>query len=158
MLGFKDFLFNEEKSFLGHRVGDVLTAVQDLQTDIEGMGLRQITRIAEDIVNQIRKILHSDWSPSQTHYLKDLQKVAVALMKAIEEKDDLKEIVPQMGQKLQDISAKLGQKTNNLKGQPEPSGPDAEEAPMELTGQGPGAPPGGQLQLPPPQPGMPPQA
>lgn len=116
MQGFKNFLINEEQSFLGHRVGDVLTVVQDLESDIDGMGLRQITRISQDIVNQIRKILHSEWSAGQTKYLKELQKIAVSLMKSIEEKDDLKQIIPQLAQNLQQISSKMGQKTNNLKG------------------------------------------
>ena len=41
---------------------------------------------AEDIANQIRKILHASWPRSEHKYLKVLQKCGVALMKAIEDK------------------------------------------------------------------------
>jgi hypothetical protein len=41
---------------LGHRVGDVLTAAHDLQDDIDSLGARQIARMSDNIVNQIRKI------------------------------------------------------------------------------------------------------
>jgi hypothetical protein len=135
MQGFKGFLLNEEKSYLGHRIGDVLTVVQDLQTDIEGMGLRQITRIAQDIVNQIRKILHSEWSPRQMPQLRELQKVGVALMKAIEEKDDLKQIIPQLSQKIEEIGGKLGEKMNNLKGdkQTDNGNLDGSQVDMQMT-------------------------
>lgn len=149
-LTFKYFLLNEQNVNLGHKVGTVLTSVQDLEQDIGGMGMRQIARIADDIVNQLRKILHSEWSPRQAKYLKDLQKLAVVLKKAIEEKDDLKEMIPQLSQELQKISEKLGVKTNTLNA---PEAPDSPPMPpeMQLTGNGPQPKQQGQPQSPPPQ-------
>jgi hypothetical protein len=85
---FKTYLLNEEKSHLGQRVGNVLTAVQELQNDIGGMGIRQTSRSCQEIVNQLRKILHGSWTAKQTPHLKDVQKIAVALMKTIDEKGD----------------------------------------------------------------------
>lgn len=136
-MNFKYFLINEEQVHLGHKVGDVLTAVHDLENDIGGMGSRQIAKVSEDIVNQIRKILHSQWSPNQEKYLKELQKVAVALMKAIDEKDDLKEIIGQLSQVLGKVSTKLGVKVNTLDAVPEEGGEDVEQQDMQLTGNGP---------------------
>lgn len=78
------------------------------------MGSRHLTRTAEEIVNQIRKILHSSWKPTQIKHLKELQKIGVALMRTIEDKGDLKEIVPAAAQALQALSGKLGVKVNNL--------------------------------------------
>lgn len=161
MESFKWFLINEEKAFLGHRVGDVVTAVQDLQNDMGGMGTRQINRVAEDIVKQIRKILHSQWTPKQARYLKELQKIGVALIKCIEEKGDLKQLLPNVAQQLQDISGKLGLKVNNLQAPEEegaPQGPDGQQMDMQLTGNGPQPPqPAGQQMAggPPPQAGPP---
>lgn len=163
---FKEHLLNEERSFLGHKVGDVLTSMQDVQNDLENLGTRQLTRMAEDLVNQIRKILHGSWSPKSFKHLKELQRVAVAIQKTIEEKGDLKEILPAATQTVQDLSGKLGVKVNTLKA-PEMPGEDVSQNDFQLTGQGPapkqpqqqqGAP--GQGQMPPqgaPQGGPPPQ-
>lgn len=158
MEGFKNFLINEEKAYLGHRVSDVLTAVHDLEEDLPGMGTRHITKVAEDIVNQIRKILHGQWSPRHTKDLKELQKVGVALMKAIDEKGDLKSIVPQVAQSLQDISGKLGIKTNDV--QPpeeggETAGQNGQQMDMQLTADGPPPPPSPQQPGAPGQPPLP---
>lgn len=126
MRKFKTFLLNEEKSYLGHKVGDVLTSMQDIQTDMENLGSRQLVRMAEEIVNQIRKILHGSWTGSSTHHLKDLQRVAVSLMRTIEEKGDLKEAIPTAVQFLQKVSGQLGIKVNNLEA-PEEGGDIAPE-------------------------------
>ena len=83
MKKFKQFLINEQSSYLGKRVGDVLTAMQDTQDHLPNLGARHLTKIAEDIVNQIRKILHGSWSPKNQNELKELQKIGVAIMKTI---------------------------------------------------------------------------
>lgn len=111
---FKLFLLNEERSFLGHRVGDVLTAMQDVQQDIPNLGQRHLTKLGEDLVNQIRKILHSRWSAKNYKHLKELQKIGVAIKRAIDEKGDLRELLPAATQAMQDLSTKLGVKVNNL--------------------------------------------
>jgi hypothetical protein len=146
---FKDFLLNEEKAYLGHRVSDVLTGVHDLEEDMPGMGVRHIMKVAEDIVSQIRKIIHGQWSPRHTKDLKDLQKIGVALMKAIDEKGDLKTLIPTISQSLETISGRLGIKTNDIQ-PPEESGGETgqngQDMSMQLTANGP----------PPPNPGQPP--
>lgn len=137
----KTFLLNEEKSYLGHRVADVLTAVQDVQQDMGNLGSRHLTKIADDLVNQIRKILHSNWSPKQQKYLYDLQRVAVALKRTIDEKGDLRDIIPAASQALQDLSGKLGVKVNNLDAPEAVPGQDAAPQDFQLTGTGPAQPP-----------------
>lgn len=111
---FSQFLINEERSYLGHRVGNVLTSLQDLQGDLENLGSRHMARLAEEIVNQIRKILHSNWNPKYHNQLKELQKVAVAIQKTIDDRGDLREIIPAAAQVLQNLSGKLGVRVNNL--------------------------------------------
>lgn len=147
MEGFKSFLLNEEKSYLGHRIGDVLTAVHNLEEDLPGMGSRQISRICEEIVNQIRKILHDQWTPSQMSKLKDLQKIGVALMKAIDEKGDLKTLIPVISSQLENLSGKMGMRTNDIQ-PPSDETPDGQDVNMQLTGMGPNQPGAS------PQPGM----
>jgi hypothetical protein len=156
---FKAFLLNEEKSYLGHRVGDILTAMQDVQQDLPNLGSRHLTKIADDLVNQIRKILHSSWSGKNQNYLKELQKIGVAIKRTIEDRGDLKEILPSAAQALQQLSGKLGVKINNLdapelmqgqEAQPDDfqqTGPDPQSQPPQM----PGAQPAQPLV---PQPGM----
>ena len=72
---FKVFLLNEEKSYLGRKVAGVLTPMQELQDDMENMGARHLVRVAERLVNEIRKILHGHWEQQQQQYLKELQRI-----------------------------------------------------------------------------------
>jgi len=158
MKSFKFFLLNEGSAYLGHRVGDVLTSAHDLQDDIDNLGARQVARMADLIVNQIRKILHSQWQSNQREYLKDLQAVAVLIKKAIDDKNrqgstyDLKETIKIAIQKLEDISGKLGGTVNKLQAPPANAGEEISQQDFELTGNGPTPPQTQQQpQQPPPQ-------
>lgn len=132
---FSYFLINEERSYLGHRVGDVLTSLQDLESDMENLGSRHLSRLAESIVNQIRKILHSRWSPKHTNQLKELQKIGVAIQKTIDDKGDLKQILPAAAHSLQQLSGKLGVKVNDLDAPEEmDSGEDISPNDFQATG------------------------
>ena len=120
---FKNYLLNENRAYLGEKVGDILNAVHDLEQEGENMGARQMMKFSEKIVARIRRILHSNWSQTEEKFLKSLQKVGVALMKAIEEKNDLRELMPQIKQELEDVSGKLGVPVNTL------AAPEGEEIP-----------------------------
>ena len=134
---------NEDRAYLGHRVGDVLTAAQDLQNDLDNLGARQVTRMSDNIVNQIRKILHQQWEPNQRKHLKELQAIAVMIKKAIDDNKqkgstfDLKETIKMAIQKLQDVSSKLGTPVNQTKAPPEDAGTTLSQDDFELTGNGP---------------------
>jgi hypothetical protein len=164
---FKVFLLNEEKSYLGRKVAGVLTPMQELQTDMQNMGARHLTRMAEKMVNEIRKILHAHWDQKQQKHLKELQKIAVAIQKTIEEKGDLRDIIPAATQALQSLSGKLGVKVNNLQAPELEAGEPVSQNDFEETGDGPQQPPGGAPVQQPPggapvsqpmgAPGMPPQ-
>lgn len=107
-------MLNEQSYKFGHQVNLVLTAVQHLEEDMHGMGLRQLAKLCEGIVNQLRRILHTQWPTRHMSHLKELQKVAVALMDAVEKKDDLREILPAIAQELQAVTSKIGGKVNDL--------------------------------------------
>lgn len=118
---FGEYLINEERSYFGGRIADVLTSLQDIQNDMPNLGSRHLSRLAENIVNQIRKILHSHWNPKYNNKLKELQKIAVAIQKTIDERGDLKEILPSATSALEMLSGKLGVKINTL------NAPEAEQ-------------------------------
>jgi predicted transcriptional regulator len=111
---FKEFLLNENKAYFGQRVGDILNAVQDLDENGKSMGTRQLMRNAEAVVNQIRRILHTNWSKSDEKYLKKLQQVGVALARVLDpkvdkgEKDDIYEIIAAAKSQLEQVCDKMG--------------------------------------------------
>jgi hypothetical protein len=111
---FKEFIINENKVYLGQKVGDILNALQDLNDNAKGMGTKYLVRSAEGIVNQIRRILHNQWSKQEEYPLKRLQKVAVAIMKAIEDKDDLEPILVSSAEELQDAMSDMDAPINKL--------------------------------------------
>lgn len=116
-MDFKNFLILEQREYLGEKVGDILTSVHELLSSEKQIGARQLVNNSENIVNQIRKILHSSWQKSERKFLKKLQKCGVAIMKAIEEKDDLKEILNSVSAELENITSKIGTPINKLGGE-----------------------------------------
>ena len=148
------FLINEERNYLGHRVNDLLTGMQDLQDDMENLGTRHLNKMADLIVNQIRKILHDQWSPKSQKHLRELQRIAVAIKRTIEEKGDLREVLPAAVQATQKVAGQLGVKVHGLEA-PEIPGGEVSQDDFELTGTG-EQPPIDQVdqQQPPMQPGM----
>lgn len=134
---FKHFLLNESRTFLGHKVNDVLTSLQDVQEDMPNLGARHLKKLAEQIVNDIRKILHSNWDVANHKYLKELQKIAVAIQKTIDEKGDLRDIVPAATQAVQTLAGRLGVKVNDLQGPPDMGGEEVGPNDFDLTGTGP---------------------
>lgn len=110
---FKEFLLNENQAYLSQKIGDVLSALHELK-DSKSLGSRDLTRFSERIVSQIRRILHSNWSKEDQKYLKALQKVGVAIMKSIEEKDNLAEIIAGSADLVEKLVSKLGMPINKL--------------------------------------------
>jgi hypothetical protein len=66
------------------------------------------------IVNQIRAIIHDQWGDVATPFLPILQRVGVAMMKAIEEKGDINEVLASAGEELENIMKKLGVPINQI--------------------------------------------
>jgi hypothetical protein len=143
-LDFEGFLLNESRAYLGLRIGDILNAVQDLAENGKTMGTRQLVRNTEVVVNQIRKILHSNWGKEEDENLKQLQKIGVALAKAVDEKDDLEGTLQMVQAELENLSGEMGTPVNKL-ASPQEGEPEAEEqeqpppegqAPQQTQGQG----------------------
>lgn len=82
---FKEFLINENKSILAQRIGDILNAIQDLSEDPKNIDKKQKV---ENIVNQIRRILHTKWPSNQENSLLSLRKCAVNMMMSIDPKKE----------------------------------------------------------------------
>jgi len=161
---FKDYLLNEDETFLTERVGDIMNALQDLIDNAEGMGARQLADASGTIVNQIRGVLHTHWSKEEAEMLPALQKVGVAIMKAVEEKDELPGILSSALSELSQAVEGKGpvnqlaapeeqsEQPESSLAEPEGKKPENEEQPQQPPQQPPAAPPQGQV---PPQNEMP---
>lgn len=90
---FKNFLLQENKLYFSQKVSDILSALQDLNDNTDTMGTKHLVSNAQNIVNQIRRVIHTHWPQSEQSNLLILQKCGVAIMKAIEEKDDLASVL-----------------------------------------------------------------
>ena len=127
-MGFRNFLLNEQHSYLSHRVGDVLTSVHELVRGGKQIGARQLVRHSQGVVNQIRKILHTSWPKTEYKYLRRLQRCGVALAKCIDEKGDLKEVLNSVRHEIEELSDKIGQPINTLGTTPEKEGHEPQTA------------------------------
>jgi hypothetical protein len=111
---FKTFLLTEERVYLGQKVGDILTALQQLDGDAANMGKRPLMRLIKNIVRQIRRILHSSWTFEEQQYLEVLQKVGVALMKGLDTNENLPTLISSAVSETENLSSKMGEPVNNL--------------------------------------------
>lgn len=112
--GFKDYILLESRVYLGGKMGDILTALQELRDDAKSMGTRSLVRYSEKVVNQIRRVLHTHWPKDELKFLRPLQKIGVAMMKAIEEREGLAEIVAGSADELEKVIGKMGVPINKL--------------------------------------------
>lgn len=120
---FKDFLLNESKYYLTERIGTILSAIQDLLENIEGIGKRQLIVNCDNIVSQIRSILQDKWSEKEKPYLLNIQKIGVAIAKCIDDKGDLSEILQSASSSIEEILDKLGVPLNSLGNEQEKNTP-----------------------------------
>lgn len=111
---FKEFLLNENRAYLGQKVGDILAALQELRDDAPNMGSKDLTQYTMRIVNLIRRILHSSWPKDEQPNLLTLQKAGVALMKSIDEKGDLAGAISAVAGLLEKLVSDLGVPINKL--------------------------------------------
>lgn len=114
--GFSDFLLNEGRVYLANKIGDILTALQNLSEDAQGgLGRRACERGVQKVVDQIRRVLHSHWDDTEKNALEVLQTVAVGLMVGLEKTEvDLPSLMASAVESIQDISSKLEEPLNNL--------------------------------------------
>lgn len=111
---FRMFLLTEEREYLGTKIGDILTALQELNKDAPNMGKRHLMRLMKNIVRQIRRILHSSWTFEEQQYLKVLQKCGVAMMKSLDTNEDLVSVVSSVVSEIEKLSEKMEEPINNL--------------------------------------------
>ena len=108
---FKDFLLSENKSDFAVKVGDILSALQDIYSDIDVMSKKDVFVYVINIVNKIRPLLKKDIG---LNYLKILQKIATALMKDYDEKNDPKDNIYSSIKELESLLSSVGLPINKI--------------------------------------------
>lgn len=111
---FKDFILNENENYLMQRVGDILSSLQSTLDESESLGNRQIIKVSQAIVNQIRVILNDYWPDEQRPILKALQKIGVALMKSIDGSEDMRQTIASAVKVLESAVGKQESPINDL--------------------------------------------
>lgn len=114
VMRFKDFMLTEAEDYFVQRVSDILNALQDLNDAAGDMGVRHLVSNAQTIVNQMRRIIHTHWPQSEKASLETLQKCAVAIMKAIDEKDDLQGVLKACQAHLEAMAGRQEKPANRL--------------------------------------------
>lgn len=124
---FRSFLLLEQEDFLAQKVGDVLSALQSLADDSQQMGNRQLIKIADNIVQEMRKILEGRWSKEEEPHLRAIQKAAVAMAKAIDTNEKMPDIIAGAKSELEKVQQKIGAPLHDLGSQVEkPKGSQAD--------------------------------
>jgi hypothetical protein len=108
---FKNFLLNENKSDFAVKVGEILSALQDVYLDIDVMTKKDIFVYVINIVNNIRPLLKKDIG---ANYLISLQKIATALMKDYDEKNDPKDNIYSSVEELKSLLSSVGLPINKI--------------------------------------------
>lgn len=124
---FRQFLILEQEEFLAQKIGDVLTALQSLADDSANMGNRQLIKLSEKIVEQMRKILEGRWSKEEEPYLRSIQKAAVAIAKACDTNEKMPDVIVGAKNELEKIQGRLGAPINNIGNVEEPKGSEKED-------------------------------
>lgn len=114
VMKFREFLLNETEDYFVQRVSNILNALQDLNDAAGDMGVRHLVSNAQTIVNQIRRIIHTHWPQSERPSLETLQKCAVAIMKAIDEKDDLKGVLKACQSHIEALAGRQNKPANKI--------------------------------------------
>lgn len=130
MFHFKDFLISENKYYLGQKTGDLLSSIQSIGEDAPNLGNREMIRAVQGLINQIRRILHSRWDDEDLKYLKTLQKIGVALCKAIDEKEDIATVVSSAQQELEAMISDMEVPVNNVGSEGEAGDENPEPEPL----------------------------
>lgn len=111
---FRSFLLLEQEDFLAQKVGDILSALQSLADDSGQMGNRQLIKIADHIVQEMRKILEGRWSKEEEPHLRAIQKAAVAMAKAIDTNEKMPDIIAGAKSELEKVQQKIGAPLHDL--------------------------------------------
>ena len=154
--GFKSFLLNEASVYLAQKVGDILSALQELREDAPNMGTRDLTQYAMRIVVLIRRVLHSSWPKDEQPNLLILQKAGVALMKSIDEKSDLPNAISGAAGLLEKLVGDMGVPINKLTPSESPKNQNQETKATSPTENAPAQPPAAAPAPPPAAAGAPP--
>lgn len=130
---FRTFVLNENKVYLAKEIGDVLNSSQELSDEVDKIGTRNLVRYGQIIVNKSRGILQGHWGNENRKFLKVLQRCAVALAKAIEENDNIEDVLKKIISNLQQVIKKMGVPINSFQTTPTP--PENVEKPKDVATQ-----------------------
>lgn len=106
-INFKNFLIRESNNIediFYAKLGNIINSLHDLDKNKDQTSLRDLFDDSIVIVNEIRRILHSNWGRGYLKELKSLQKCGVAIMNAVEKKGDIKSTISSCLSEIQNLT------------------------------------------------------
>ena len=113
-LDFRNFILNENRQFLGLEIGKIKSSLEILSSQVKEIGTKNLVSMADKIVTKIRSLLGGHWESSDYKFLLDLQTVGVNLAKALDENDNLEQVISSSAQQLDTTLKNMGVPTNDL--------------------------------------------
>lgn len=93
LLDFRQFILRESDEFLKEKISKIHGDLQNIQQTMNQIGTDSLVNDIKVVVSQIRAVVQGHWLKQQFVYLSVLQKVGVALANAVEENDNVENIV-----------------------------------------------------------------
>lgn len=90
---FRRFMLIENNEFLKEKAGLIYGDLQEIQSTMKKIGVKDVVQSVKTVVNKIRGIVTGHWLKEQYPYLEVLQKVGVALENAVSKNDNLESVV-----------------------------------------------------------------
>ena len=101
-LDFRSYVLNENRAFLGKEIGNILTSLQEIQEEASKIG--------------------TNWSGDDIKFLKSMQKAGIALAKALEENDNLEQVISGAISEIESTLKSMNVPVNNLAVTPKEAG------------------------------------
>jgi hypothetical protein len=136
MLNFRQFILRENDEFLKEKSGDIYGDLQNIQSTMKQIGVDSLVNDIKVVISKCRAIVQGHWLKQQFKYLEALQKAAIALSNAVEEKDDLENVINSAVDLIKnEIIDKISGPINNLGTEPDeapaPDQPPPQAPPTE---------------------------
>ncbi len=120
VLNFKYYIFKENIKMLGSKIGDIISNFEKAIEQYDVVGLKTSMHNIAEISADIRSLIQGHMATENKKYMKELQKIGVALEKMIENKQgDSKKTLEDCASSLKNIAKEIGVPLNDIGVAPE---------------------------------------
>ena len=124
-ISFKTYLTSNARDNFAGKLSSALESIHILINDIDNLKTKSAIDAAELIAFNLKAILKNNMfrSKEEKEYLKTIQKVVFAILKALDTNEELKPVLKASAQELQAILSKIGEPINSIAVEEKPKTP-----------------------------------